>query len=78
MKCVLLPMVSCIHTGGATTTSMKTAYFLKKCNYESVLYYLKTYEKCSRIELYYVIITAYLRLFRLWLGKKYKEIFKNR
>lgn len=69
----LIPSISCIHTGGRTTTSQKTAYFLKKCNYDSLLYYLKTYEDCSTMKLLYVMTTAKLRLFRLWLGKKYKE-----
>lgn len=77
MKCILLPWVSCIHTGGATTTQSKTAYFLKRCNYESLLYYLKTYEQCSVMELLYVRVTANLRLFRLWLGMKYKEYFRE-
>ncbi len=77
MKSVLLPNVSCIHTGGATTTKSKTAYFLKRCNYESLLYYLKTYEQCSIAELLYVKATANLRLFRLWLGMKYKEYLRK-
>lgn len=77
MKCVLLPIVSCIHTGGATTKILKNAFFLMKCNYESLLYYLKTYEKCTPLELLYFRLTAYIRLSRLWIGKLYKVI-KNK
>ena len=73
-KCALIPSVSCIHTGGATTTSVKTAYFLKKCNLESLLYYLKVYECCSKWELLYVRLTGKLRLFRLWIGKRIKGL----
>lgn len=73
----LIPSISCIHVGGRTTTSQKTAYFLKKCNYDSLLYYLKTYEDCSTMNLLYVTVTAKLRLFRLWIGKKYNECFRQ-
>lgn len=74
LKYALIPSVSCIHTGGATTTSVKTAYFLKKCNLESLLYYLKVYENCSELEIFYVQITGKLRLFRLWLAERIKNI----
>ena len=77
LKCALIPSVSCIHTGGATTTSVKTAYFLKKCNLESLLYYLKMYEGCSELELLYVRLTGKLRLLRLWLGEKIKRLMSN-
>ena len=74
LKCALIPSVSCIHTGGATTTSVKTAYFLKKCNLESLLYYLKAYEDCSELELIYVRLTGKLRLLRLWIGERIKGL----
>lgn len=77
MKCALIPSVSCIHTGGATTTSVKTAYFLKKCNLESLLYYLKMYEDCSELEIFYVLLTGRLRLLRLRLGEKVKRFKSN-
>lgn len=71
---ILVPSVSCIHLGGATTNSTKSAYFLKKCNYESLLYYLKKYESCTNYEIIYFKLTASIRLFRLWLGMIYHKI----
>lgn len=76
LKNVLLTSSSCIHTGGVTTNKTKNAYFLKRCNYDSLLYYLTKYEKCSRVELLYFKITANVRLFRLWLGMIYHKIIK--
>lgn len=70
----LVPSTSCIHVGGATTNNSKTAYFLKKCNYESLLYFLEKYETCSKVELFRFKFAARLRLFRLWLGMHYHKI----
>ena len=71
LKNVLIPSVSCIHVGGATTNNTKSAYFLKKCNYESLLYYLQKYESCTRLELCYYKLSARIRLVRLYFGKIY-------
>ena len=71
---LLIPSVYCIHVGGATTNKVKTAYFLKKCNYNSLLYYLETYENCSFLELLFFKLTAKIRLGRLWLGMIYHKI----
>lgn len=70
----LVPSTSCIHVGGATTNNSKTAFFLKKCNYESLLYYLEKYEACSKVEFFRFKSAANLRLFRLWLGMHYHRI----
>lgn len=70
----LVPSTSCIHVGGATTNNSKTAYFLKKCNYESLLYFLKKYESCSWAEMFRFKTAAKIRLFRLWLGMNYHKI----
>lgn len=74
MHNMLVPSIKCIHVGGATTNKVKTAYFLKKCNFQSLIYYLDTYKKCSRLELLYVKFTAFLRISRLWLGMVYHKI----
>lgn len=73
-KNFLIPSLSCIHVGGATTNNTKTAFFLKRCNFHSLLYYLKEYENASFFELFYFRTTAYIRLLRLWLGLVYKKI----
>lgn len=70
----LVPSISCIHTGGATTSSTKNAYFLKKCNFESLLYYCKKYEDMQFWQMVHIYITASLVLARLWLGWKYHSI----
>lgn len=70
----LVPGTSCIHVGGATTNNSKTAYFLKKCNYESLLYYLEKYEECSRLEMLRFKCAAKVRLLRLWLGMCYHRL----
>lgn len=73
-KNLLVPSLCCIHIGGATTNNTKTAFFLKRCNFQSLLYYLKEYENASFFELFYFQLTAYIRLLRLWLGLVYKKI----
>lgn len=73
----ILPSVSCIHIGGSTTTNQKTAYFLKKCNYESLLYYLETYEKVPFGVKIYIKFTGKMRLARLKLGLIYKKIMRR-
>lgn len=70
----LLPSVGCIHVGGATTNKIKTAYFLKKCNYKSLMYYLKSYEDCTHFELLYMKLTGGMRLLRLKLGMLYRKL----
>ena len=54
----LIPSVSCIHMGGATTSSTKTSIFLKKCNVESLLYFMSTYMDTSNIILLYIKLTG--------------------
>lgn len=76
LKNILVPQVSCIHIGGATTNNTKSAYFLKKCNYDSLLYYLQKYESCSKMEMAYYKLSGNLCLLRLWLGKLYHSILK--
>ena len=71
---LLVPSLCCIHVGGATTNNTKTAYFLKRCNFQSLLYYLKQYENVSRSKLFFFRISAYIRLLRLWLGLVYKKV----
>ncbi|MBQ5852225.1 MAG: glycosyltransferase family 2 protein, partial [Lachnospiraceae bacterium] len=73
LKNVLIPSVNCIYVGGATTNNTKSAFFLKKCNYESLLYYLQKYESCTRLELCYFKLSASLRLGRLYLGRLYHK-----
>ena len=72
--CYLVPTVSCIHIGGSTTNSQQTSYFLKQCNYKSVLYYLKTYEPQAYVVRFYVILTGQLRLLRLYIGELYHAL----
>lgn len=72
----LIPSVSCIHTGGATTVSTQTAYFLKKCNFESMVYYCKKYENMQLWQMIYIYITASIVLIRLWLGRMYHKCVK--
>ena len=76
-KSYLMPSVSCIHVGGATTTTTKTAYFLKLCNYNSLLYYVKNYRCLTKASLYYIIITGRLRLLRLYIAMKLKSKLKS-
>ena len=71
---LLVPSLSCIHIGGATTNNTKSAYFLKYCNFYSLLYYLKQYENVPDFKLALFRMSAYIRLFRLWLGFAYKKI----
>lgn len=71
---LLVPSLSCIHVGAATTNNTKSVFFLKYCNYQSLLYYLKQYEDASFFELLIFRISAYARLSRLWLGFIYKKI----
>ena len=73
-KNLLIPSLCCIHVGGATTNNTKTVFFLKRCNYQSLLYYLKQYEKVPSWEMFFFKMTANVRLFRLWLGMIYKKI----
>lgn len=73
----LLPSVSCIHVGGATTTTTKQPYFLKKCNYESLMYYCKTYENFKCYQLLYIWITGHYWLFRLRLGRLYRKFLRH-
>ena len=73
----LLPMVSCVHVGGATTTKTKTSYFLKRCNFNSLLYYVNKYRTLPRIGKYYMIFTGKLRLFRLYLPMKVRSILNK-
>lgn len=61
----LIPSVSCIHVGGSTTTKEKTTYFLKKCNYDSLLYYIRTYEKVVLWTKLYIQLTGYIFLLRI-------------
>lgn len=77
LKNVLIPSVNCIHVGGATTNNTKSAFFLKKCNYESLLYYLQKYESCTRLELCYFKLSASLRLGRLYLGRLYHKLIDS-
>lgn len=74
-KNYLMPSVNCIHLGGATTTTTKTPYFLKRCNYESMIYYCKTYEHLNKFQLFYIMLTGNLVMFRLWLGYLYHKLF---
>lgn len=74
-KTFLIPSANCIHTGGATTNSTQNAYFLKKCNLDSLLYYCREYEELNYWELTYIKCTGYIVLFRLYLGKIYKKCF---
>lgn len=71
---LLVPSLNCIHIGGATTNNTKTAFFLRYCNYKSLLYYLKQYEDVSSFELLLFKIRANIRLIRPWLGLGYKKI----
>ena len=73
----LLPSVSCIHVGGATTTKTKTSYFLKLCNFNSLLYYVNKYRTLPRINKYYMIFTGKLILLRLYLPMKIKSKLKT-
>lgn len=71
----LVPSISCVHLGGATTTTTKTPYFLKKCNYDSMMYYCKTYANLNHFELFYIWLTGTIVKFRLWLGYIYHKVF---
>lgn len=67
-KSYLVPKISCIHVGGSTTNSTKSSLFLKKCNYNSLIYYLKSYRKISIIKLIYLHISANIRMFKMKLN----------
>lgn len=69
LKNYIVPSVSCIHVGGSTTNSTKSALFLKRCNYNSLIYYLKTYRNVSFWLLQYVHISANIRLFKMRLNR---------
>lgn len=58
----LIPAFSCIHTGGATTKSTKTSFFLKKCNLDSLLYFISTYKRVSPFTIFYILITGKISL----------------
>lgn len=73
----LIPSVSCIHKGGKTTNSTKTAYFLKKCNYNSLLYYMKTYEPNAMFSYVYIYISGLIVLGRLRCALIYKKIYNK-
>ena len=73
----ILPKISCIHVGGATTRTARTSYFLKKCNYKSLLYYLQTYEQCSYFEMIILRLSAFIILCRLWLGAYFRRNFNK-
>ena len=74
-KNYLIPTISCIHTGGATTSSTKTSLFLKKCNIDSLLYFMSTYMKASFITLMYIKITGVSNILLLNLMQVLKRIF---
>lgn len=73
----VVPAIGCIHTGGATTTSTKNAYFLKRCNFDSVMYYCKHYENMKPYQLIYIYISAHIILARLWLGRLARKVLKK-
>ena len=58
----VMPSLSCIHTGGVTTGSTKPSYFLKKCNIDSLLYYMTKYMDASSVALLYIRFTGALSL----------------
>lgn len=74
LRSYLLTTVSCIHLGGASTTTTKSAYFLKLCNYNSLMYYVNNYRSLPYINKIYMIITGKIRLFRLWLALILKSL----
>lgn len=71
-KNYLVTKASCIHVGGSTTNKTKSSLFLKKCNYDSLIYYLKTYRKVGLIPLLYVHISANIRLMKMRLNTIFK------
>lgn len=73
LKNYIVPSVSCIHVGGSTTNNTKSALFLKRCNYESLIYYLKTYRNISFIILHYIHLSAKIRLSKMRLNQLLKK-----
>lgn len=73
LKNYIVPSVSCIHVGGSTTNSTKSALFLKRCNYDSLIYYLKTYRNINFIMLHYIHLSAKIRLSKMRLNKLLKR-----
>lgn len=71
-KSYVVPKISCIHVGGSTTNSTKSSLFLKKCNYNSLIYYLRTYRNINVLKLMYLHLSANLRLFKMRLNTIFK------
>ena len=72
LKNYIVPSVSCIHVGGATTNKTKSSLFLKDCNYKSLIYYLRTYRDIGYVMMFYIHLSAKIRLFKMRLNKLFE------
>lgn len=73
----MIPSLSCIHVGGQTTNKLDNRYFLLKCNYDSLLYYMRYYEHSGFLRLLYIKFTGKFRLFRVKIMTKLRNYLKN-
>lgn len=76
-KNFMIPTLSCIHLGGGTTNKLNNRYFLLKCNYDSLIYYMKYYKKSSFLRLLYIRITGNIRLFRVKIMAKFRGLYNK-
>lgn len=59
LKNFILPNLKCIHLGSATTKSVNTDRFLHKCEFDSMIYYLKKY---TNVSLFYIVLINALNI----------------
>lgn len=77
LKNYLIPTAHCIHLGASTINKNKYFYLSSKCNYDSMLYYLRNYTTTNKIIIIYLEIVGLLFLNKIKVKQWLAELRKT-